>query len=219
MSRHPLVGVLVAGLLAGCPSTPDLAAKEVPMTSPEPALSPFPAAQQAAAERGVPEAQCQLGLHLERQGDHAGAARWLQKAAAQGYAPAQGRLAFYHRAGWGVPEDPATTFKLATQAAEAHDAEGQYQLGYCYWQGYGVAPDGPTALAWYRRAADQHHGLAERQLGVFYADGILVKPDRDQARAWFQRAAVHGEPDALETCRIKLDMGILERIYVWLNAT
>lgn len=230
MRRYPtpftlLPGLLATAVLLGCPSEPKQSSQESAMHTPDPVPSaqssqpPFPVAQREAAEQGVPEAQYRLGRHLEESGDKAGAAKWVEKAAHQGHAPAQARLSFYFQIGRGVPQDHAAAFKWAQQAAEAGDAQGAYLMGLSHWQGYGVEKNGALALEWYLKAAAQHHAVAELQLGTFYADGTLVAADRDQARAWFQRSFDHGEKDALEICRIRLDRGIFERIFAWMNAT
>jgi len=85
------------------------------------------------AERGLPDAQTQLGLAYDSgEGvpkDPAIAAEWYRKAAEQGYAEAQHNLAVSYYHGEGVPKDFARAAEWFRKAAEQGYAAAQYNLG------------------------------------------------------------------------------------------
>ena len=120
------------------------------------------------------------------------AVKWYRKAAEQGFAIAQYRLARCCRFGDGVEQDlpqavkwyrmalpqddDDESFRCALQAfeqelrqaAEQGDAGAQYQLARCYREGLGVEMDMKQnlreAAKWYRKAAGQGHAQAQQEL-------------------------------------------------------
>ena len=70
--------------------------------------------------------------------DYTKALMWYQKAADQGYAPAQYNMGFMYEQGHGVAQDYAKAVEWYRKAAENNDAAAQYSLGLMYEQGTGV---------------------------------------------------------------------------------
>ena len=88
----------------------------------------------------------------------------LQKAADQGDAEAQFKLAVCYYEGDGIKQDKAEAVKWYRKAAEQGDAEAQYLLGYDYAIGDGVDENEAEAVKWLRRAAEQGHEKAKETL-------------------------------------------------------
>jgi hypothetical protein len=78
-----------------------------------------------------------------------------KRAAAQGLAPAQFRLALMYDRGWGVQQSDVKAVKWLRKAAEQDFVEAQYNLGSRYESGEGVTQDHAKAANWFRKAAEQ----------------------------------------------------------------
>ncbi|MCH7478068.1 MAG: sel1 repeat family protein, partial [SAR324 cluster bacterium] len=130
-------------------------------------------------EAGNPEAQFQLGeMYALGRGvpeDDAEAARWFQRAAAQGHVGAQFQLGAMHARGEGVPINIAQSVEWFGRAAlggtveaarRIQDVAGQghpvaqFYLAEMYEQGRGVAEAPYEAAKWYYRAAVEGDGRA-----------------------------------------------------------
>ena len=85
--------------------------------------------------------------------DNEEAAKWYLKAAEQGHADAQYKLAGCYENGWGVDEDGEAAAEWYMKAAEQGHADAQYEIGYFL---YNVC-DGceEEGLEWWRKAAEQ----------------------------------------------------------------
>ena len=81
------------------------------------------------------------------------ALRWFQKAAQNGYAPAQVNLAVMYANGWGAPQNYGVALQWLRAASEQHYARADYNLGIFYMQGTGVRRDYNEALRWFQKAA------------------------------------------------------------------
>jgi len=96
-----------------------------------------------AAERGVPEAQFDLGwMYAQYRGvgrDDAQAVKWYRKAADQGFSHAQYGLAVMYDEGRGVKQNYAEALKWYRKAGDQGDVMAQYDVGLRYQQGDGVA--------------------------------------------------------------------------------
>ncbi|HKD79067.1 MAG TPA: tetratricopeptide repeat protein [Candidatus Angelobacter sp.] len=91
---------------------------------------------------------------------------WYQKAATQGYAPAQNNLGDLYWRGWGgVQKDDSQAITWYRKAAVQGYAPAQNSLGYFYQNGWGGVPkDDSQALAWYQKAAAQGYDIAKHNL-------------------------------------------------------
>ena len=116
------------------------------------------------------------------------AAKWYLKAAEQGDAEAQIKLAKYYLSDDGS-RDLDKAFKWYLKAAEQGDAEAQLQFGQ-YWRG------APSCVAWYRKAALQGNSEAQASLGELYLSAyshIMGGKNNSEAYAWFNLAG-HRNP-------------------------
>jgi hypothetical protein len=91
--------------------------------------------------------------HIQQ--DDSTAAKWYQKAAAQGNPLAEMDLATAYIWGHGVPADPALALNWLRKAAEAGQILAEQVLGIDYKQGTVVPADPVQARLWLQRAADQ----------------------------------------------------------------
>lgn len=151
----------------------------------------------ALAKAGDEEAQVAVASAYETGKDvkvnKAEASKWYGKAADQGNAEAQFKLAtLFHEGGPGLKKNPQRAAKLYEAAAKQGHAEAQNWLGYCYQHGLGVAQDDKAAVEWYRKAADAKLAMAENNLGLMYLSGKGIEQDYAKAFELFQRSANQG---------------------------
>jgi serine/threonine-protein kinase len=150
----------------------------------------------AAANRGDPAAQNQLGVKYA-QGedgltrDDTKALEWYRKAANQGLPKAQtnlGDMYFFGRGGLTQSYLDALSWYLKASQQDWPDA--QYRLGYMYEKGLGTDKDPGKALQLYRSAAEHGYAEAQNLLGILYATVTAgVTQDDKQAVDWYQKAA------------------------------
>lgn len=124
------------------------------------------------------------------------AAVWFRKAAEQGHAEAQYRLAEMYAGGEGVGFSLKQALKWFRRAAEQGNAAAQYKMGILCMEGETRPPDMAQAMEWFRKAAEQGSAEAQYNLGVMYAGGEGVPPDMAQALKWFRKAAEQGNAAA-----------------------
>lgn len=118
-----------------------------------------------------------------------------RKAADQGNANAQYKLAIMYKEGHGIAKNEAEALAWLRKSAQGY-ADAQFSLGRSYETGQGVAKDEVQAVLWYRRAADQGQAEAQLHLGNMYAEGRGIAKDDAQAVAWYQKAAQQGNAEA-----------------------
>lgn len=117
---------------------------------------------------------------------------WFQRAADQGYAPAQHALALRFHHGKGVVKNGMKAVQWYRRAAEQGFADAQHDLAECYRMGDIVPQNFKEAVAWYRRAVDQNHAEAQHSLGVCYYYGQGVPYNREESAKWYRRSAEQG---------------------------
>jgi TPR repeat protein len=137
-----------------------------------------------AGELDHVEAQYNLALLCEKQGDINQASEWYARATTQGHALARSSLHIY--AGLG-------------------HATAQLYLGLLYLSGRGVTKDEGHAAMLCRKAAAQGHVYAQYALGMMYADGTGVAKDYAEAARWLLKAARRGQTAAREKLLILRD--------------
>jgi TPR repeat protein len=144
----------------------------------------------AQAEAGDAVAQFSLGsiTYFGAQDPSQGIA-WIQKAAAQQFAPAEFHMGQVYDFGFGVAQDDRQALVWYRRAADHGSAPGQRALGDFYRKGRAVPGDAVAAARWYRRAADGDDLQAQFQLGQLYFDGTGVARDYAAAYLWFSVAA------------------------------
>ena len=192
------------------PSVPPAVNPQTPKVPPAPAPSPANPAEAAAlagplastvaaANRGDPTAQNQLGVKYA-QGedglprDDVKAVEWYRKAANQGLPKAQtnlGDMYFFGRGGLSQSYLDALSWYL--KAAQQDWPDAQYRLGYMYEKGQGTDKDVTKAVQLYRSAAEHGYAEAQNLMGILYATGSDgVTQDDKQALDWYQKAADQG---------------------------
>ena len=83
------------------------------------------------------------------------AEKWYRKAAEQGHARAQFKLAKIYYSGDGVPKDAVEAVKWWRLAAQLGHPTAQYNLGVMYFTGQGITKDFSEASKWFRKASEQ----------------------------------------------------------------
>ena len=116
-----------------------------------------------AEGRGVPQSSAE-------------AARWLERAAHAGFAPAQFRLAGLNEKGDGVKKDMQAARKLYLAAAGKGHAKAMHNLAVLYAEGIDGKPDYKAAAQWFQKAS--LYGVTDSQynLAILYARGIGIEP-------------------------------------------
>jgi TPR repeat protein len=120
-----------------------------------------------------------------------------KRAAAQGLAPAQFRLALMYDRGWGVQQSDVKAVKWLRKAAEQDFVEAQYNLGSRYESGQGVTQDHAKAANWFRKAAEQGSVNAQKNLGAMYGLGQGVPGNYSESYVWSSIAAESGDKGAI----------------------
>ena len=139
----------------------------------------LPAPLRTAAMNGDPAAAYEIAMrHLEGRGISQSleeAARWLERSAKAGLAPAQFRLGSLYEKGQGVKKSLDTAQRLYSAAAQKGNAKAMHNLAVLYAEGAHGKPDYKIAAQWFRKAAER--GIADSQynLGILYARGIGVE--------------------------------------------
>jgi TPR repeat protein len=127
------------------------------------------------------------------------ARKWYQKAADQGYAPAQTWLGAGHEYGFaGMPKNLVQAMGWYRKAAEQEHAYAQYRMGLFYAKGEGVPKNMQQAAYWFQRSAEKGIQWAQLELGICYAKGEGVPKDLVAAYMWFNIVAAQGEDAAVK---------------------
>jgi localization factor PodJL len=151
---------------------------------------------EAAATKGDAVAQYDLGLQRIAAGNSQEGLSLLRRAANQGLAMAQYRLAKLYERGEGVPTDLAQAKLWTERAAAAGNRKAMHDLGVFFARGEGAPFDETAAFRWFRQAADL--GVADSQfnLGVLYQQGRGAEQNLTEAYHWYLVAARGGDADA-----------------------
>ena len=154
---------------------------------------------EAAAAKGDPIAQFQLGLsHLEA-GRDADAVRLIRLAANQGHAAAQYRLGKLYEFGIGVTANPVTAMDLMEKAASNGNRIAMHDLGHYHATGTGgAAPDINQAVAWFQKAAERGVLDSQFNLGVLFQGGAGIEKSPIDSYVWYAVAGAQGDKVALQ---------------------
>ncbi len=142
------------------------------------------------AEKGDPEAQCNLGewLDMAYERDHDTfnqdqAVKWYLKAAEQGYARAQANIGDrYYMGNRGLPEDDKEAVKWYRRASEQGSAWALARLGLCYERGRGVPKNYVEAYACFNVAGANDVG-ANNKIFAAWRDSLakIMTPSQIEA--------------------------------------
>jgi hypothetical protein len=122
------------------------------------------------------------------------AVSWFQRAAQQGYAPAEVNLAVMYANGWGTKVDYGTALHWFRAAADQGFARAYYNLGILYMEGKAVRQDYGEALRWFQKGANAGDSSAQTNLGYMYDQGLGCARNVVTAGAWYRKAAETGNP-------------------------
>src|SRR5512141_2735038 len=115
---------------------------------------------QPLADKGLPEAQFNLGLmYYNGHGvpqDYGEAMKWYWKAAYQGFSPAQHNLGVMYDNGQDVTQDDTEAARWYRRAAEQGEATAQANFADMYAFGRGVPQDYVLAHMWFNLAASRY---------------------------------------------------------------
>jgi TPR repeat protein len=134
----------------------------------------------------------QLGRAYQKGDNKSSALVQYQRAADQGFSPAQYNLGLMYTTPTGVAQNYAEAMKWFSKAAEQGHVAAQGLLGDAYRSGQGVPKDYAQAAAWYLKAAEQGASAAQTALGFIYRDGQGVPQNYAEAAKWFRKAADQG---------------------------
>jgi TPR repeat protein len=115
---------------------------------------------------------------------------WMERAAKDGYPPAQLALGRMHAGGIGVRQDYSAAAKWYGAAAGfGKHREAQYEFGNLYFYGRGIGQDYSEAIKWFRRAALRGHAGAQIFMGSMYEKGWGTEQNLAESYAWYRLAA------------------------------
>ena len=166
----------------------------------------------SAAERGLADAQVDLGLMYEGgrgvAKDEVEAVRLFRLAANRGNAPGQFNLGWKYANGRGVAKDDVEAVRFYRLAVNQGHANAQASLGFMYESGRGVAKDDVEAVRLYRLAVNQGHAGAQFNLAVMYESGRGVAKDDVEAIRLYRLAANQGYAHAQVNLGVIYETGL-----------
>ena len=130
------------------------------------------------AEQGCPKAQCELAhklIYYYYHGDYHSrgveedlkeAFKLYKKAAKQGLATAQYRLARCYENGWGVEKDHGKAFIWYEKAAEQGHEAARFSVRMAYCYGWGVEKNPEEAERLWEKELDEAERLWKEELGL-----------------------------------------------------
>lgn len=141
-----------------------------------------------------PEEETRQGMEAFLEGDHVGAMQFYRKAAEQGYAPAQAKLA----AILDRSERNEEALLWYQKATEQNYAEAQFGLGMMYLTDNGVEKDIEKGLTLVHAAAKQGESSAMMAMYHFSNNGDHgMQVDLKQAIYWLEKIASSGNQWAI----------------------
>jgi uncharacterized protein len=118
----------------------------------------------------------------------------FERAAAQGYAPAQANLAIFYVNGWGgAPQNYGAALYWLKAAALQGQPRAYTNLGILYLNGWGVNRNFEEALKDFRYAAEHGETGAMVDVGYMIEKGMGAARDEAGAVEWYRRAADRGD--------------------------
>jgi TPR repeat protein len=165
-----------------------------------------------AAERGLADAQVDLGFMYERgrgvARDFVEAVRLYRLAANQGNRAGQVSLGVMYENGRGVARDDVEAVRLYRLSADQGLARAQKNLGWMYQYGRGVPADDAEAVRLYRLAANQGDASGQVNLGWMYEKGRGVAKDLVEAVRLYRLAANQGQAVGQKNLGVMYELGL-----------
>jgi TPR repeat protein len=146
-----------------------------------------------AAAEGDPRAQTELARARLSADQGADAFALAQRAAAQGFAPAQVLIGeMYERGLGGFAQNYDQAMQWYARAERSGSAAGTRAIGVLYESGGGVAQDYSQARLRYEQASERGDGEASHRLARLMERGLGGERDIERARALYRRALAQG---------------------------
>lgn len=164
------------------------------------------------AEQGMPVAQRELALMLQRTtAGQAEARLWLERAGSGG----DGEAAFhlgeaYYFARLGVAKDAVAAWKWYSLAAQGGDDKAALMLSRMAKYGDGVQQDQALSVKWLKQASEQGNAQAMFLLSNAYLSGEGVERDIVSARVWLEKSAQGDFPVAIQALAMAMENGDLQ---------
>ena len=122
----------------------------------------------------------------------------FERAAEQGFVPAQTRIAQQYEKGIGVERDPVIAREWYRRAAESGNILAMRKLAMVFAQGVGGPTDYPSAVLWFKRAAKFGDKDSQFNFAILASKGLGMKPSLVQAYIHFAAAANQGDTEAAD---------------------
>lgn len=125
-------------------------------------------------------------------------AKWFERSAEAGFAPAQYSIGSLYEKGIGVKRDIARAADWYVKAAAQGNARAMHNLAVINAMGNPpeVQPDIEKAIGWFEKAADFGVKDSQFNLGILYGQGMGVPQSLATSYKWFAIAAKTGDADA-----------------------
>jgi localization factor PodJL len=154
-----------------------------------------------AADAGDPKAMFEVGSrYAEGRGglktDMKTAAKWYERAAELGLAPAQYRIGNLYEKGNGVARDLAKAKTWYQMAAEQGNASAMHNLAVLFATGADGTTDNNSAARWFGQAAELGVKDSQFNLGILSARGVGMPQNLEESYKWFALVAKTGDRDA-----------------------
>ena len=150
-----------------------------------------------AADKGVSEAQYQLGMLVYRDPNNAAEAyRHFRNAADQGHAQGAYQAGYALYFGKGITKDQKLAYRDLHAAAKQDVAWAQYFVGFMQARGQGTTKNEKKAVGWFRKAHDADLLAATGELGRMIYYGLGVTADKAEGRKLLESAAQQGDKNA-----------------------
>ncbi|WP_192250176.1 peptidoglycan-binding protein [Mesorhizobium silamurunense] len=159
-----------------------------------------PVALRDAAAGGDVKALFEIGSrYAESRGvkeDMAAAAKWYEKSAELGFAPAEYRIGNFYEKGIGVARDVKKAKTYYQLAAEQGNASAMHNLAVLFAMAADGVTDNESAAHWFQEAADLGVKDSQFNLGILSAKGVGMKQNLEESYKWFALVAKTGDKDA-----------------------
>ncbi|RUY27267.1 peptidoglycan-binding protein, partial [Mesorhizobium sp. M7A.F.Ca.US.001.04.2.1] len=128
--------------------------------------------------------------------DMAAAAKWYEKSAELGFAPAEYRIGNFYEKGIGVARDIKKAKTWYQLSAAQGNASGMHNLAVLFAMAADGVTDNESAAHWFQAAADVGVKDSQFNLGILAAKGVGMKQNLEESYKWFALVAKTGDKDA-----------------------